>query len=215
MDLGAGGGDLLLVDGNGDGSWRGAAGSQSSDAEREILPLAPLVQMPDGELYRPEVRPDGTEIVFRPWEGSRGGLRLECEKVALDLASEHGPLYLQGRKGILSLPAGRYQVRRLVVSDPGRNGYWRVPIGFEQGRAPRIRIEEGQTATLQCGPPFRTKLEVAEGTGLISVSLSLVDRGGFEVEDVLSGNGQRPPEPTLKIMDPSGRTVKVEKFHYG
>jgi len=28
-------------------------------------------------------------------------------------------------------------------------------------------------------------------------------------------NGELPPPPTLRIVDRNGKTVKVEKFHYG
>jgi len=80
-----------------------------------------------------------------------------------------------------------------------------------------VVVRQGQTATLPFGPPYRPVVWASDdgrGSGVASLSLSLVGSGG-ELVDFITVNGRRPPPPEFTISTVKGEVVQKGRFGYG
>jgi hypothetical protein len=211
-----GDGDVLLVDFDGDDKYTGVPEEARMALDQEAFPMARRAQMPDNAFYRVTVAEDGGRLSLERDAAPLGRIALPASKFLLALAGEEGALRVRGADGEVAVPSGRYRVKSLLVGEKeSYGGYWSVPIDFRSARVPRLRVAADRTTELRCGPPFQLALEMGQYRGQYSFSLSMQDRAGNDVDDVRMPNGQRPPEPTLKIVDAAGKTIRTEKFHYG
>jgi len=77
-----------------------------------------------------------------------------------------------------------------------------------------ISVEEGKTATLEFGPPYKCRVTVVPTPETAHLGLALVGSGG-EVVSNLVLNGRRPAKPKLTITGPKDKVVVRGDFEYG
>lgn len=234
-------GDVLLVDCNGDGKFAELPDEYMAQAwSIEPLPLMRLMQMPDGNFYRVTVAEDGSRLTLERDATPTGRVKVACSRFVLGLMGEDGPLWVRATGNEVALPAGSYRVQWVTAGAEDKDGKcWSALINFRRSATERLRVTADQTTELNFGPPFQLSLEVEESEDVVfaplpsktgnskgstrikrtvpeySFSLSLKDKAGNDVSDVLTPDVKRPPEPELKIVNSAGKAVKSEKFHYG
>ena len=140
--------DVLAIDLNGDSDF---LGRQPSDVP-EIMPLCKLVNV-EGRYYQIEVAEDGSTVEFRRAEPQFGVLDLGGKTVELEIWSNAGRQRLSGSGGTWRLPAGRYGVASLDLTEVEGGGRWVFEMfRAEAGQLKDFEIKPGQTTTLQDRP---------------------------------------------------------------
>jgi hypothetical protein len=229
-----GGKGNLLIDYNGDGVFRG---SRIRAWDNEAFYLPPLAQMPDGAWYRFQAAEDGSSLAFERDPTPTGKVRFTASRMLTGLLDSEGRLfYVRGTGGAVSIPAGNYKVRGVMLQQPDAKGkMWSALLSMNRDNF-RLQVVAGQSAQLQCGPPFVMRLKARQDYRKViaavyqtekavdlpdldphdmAFDLTLTDRAGNHVDIILAPGGNLPPEPTAKILAADGHTLHTASFHYG
>src|SRR5260370_18920171 len=92
-------GDLLLVDFDGDGEYRGSGDDGTMTWDTEAFPINRLMQMPDGNFYHVKAEKDGSRLWLERDTAPLGSIKIACARVGLDLVGEDGPLWVRATRG--------------------------------------------------------------------------------------------------------------------
>ncbi len=211
---------VALLDANADGAFDTPARNRWDGdrclflPDREQRPLPRYHRVSD-RIYRVTFAPDGSECEFNPSEVDMVTLVVEYPQVQLTaVGKEVGYWEARTEDGHLQLPADEYSVvsYSFGVRDSQGN-QWQVEVTPMDPLPLKVTAGENTfplpkelTATLAFGSRQGDTLDI-----------SLVLHAGNRTQQVssLEKNGDMPPPPTLRIVDRNGKTVKVEKFHYG
>lgn len=219
---------LTVIDGNADGAfdtpsqsrWDGdrcylSAGD--ANAPRQEVPVPRLYRAGD-RYYRLKVLPDGSVCELRPSDLTIATVKINYPNVNLTLiGKEVGFWEARTTNGVLQLPADEYTITEYSILTKDAQGVeWdmRVAIGGEM----KLRVNSLAEASLRLPDNLVASLGVGSRVKQDTLDISLVlQPAGQRFHQVtgISRNGDLPPPPTLRIVDRTGRTIKVEKFHYG
>jgi endonuclease YncB( thermonuclease family) len=167
---------------------------------REIKPI------PDWTMGGPSVRVPA---------GSEGVIVMESDIAGnAEVADEAGIAYpLEGNPGSVRVPPGNYMLRSCSFPVKDKEGVaWRL-FGSGGSDTP-LRVEQGATVPLRCGPPFRAGIRVREAEGQLTFALELTGRGGERYYG-LERNGRRSAPPQFEVRDSKGEVVASGRFKYG
>lgn len=219
---------MTVIDGNADGAfdtpsrsrWEGDRCYLSDSGARasgQDTPIPRLYRAGD-RYYRLKVYPDGSVCELRPSDLTIATVKTNYPSMKLTLiGKEVGFWEAEATEGTLQLPADEYTVSAYsVLTKDAQGTLW----GLEVHTREEMKLKlSGSTETFLHLPD---SLVVSLGVGsrvkqdTLDISLVLQPAGQrFHQVTGLSRNGDLPPPPTLRIVDKTGRTVKVEKFHYG
>lgn len=211
---------IALLDSNVDGMfdtpgrsrWEGDSCVFLPDRETRTLPR--YYQVGD-RYYRLTFASDGSSCTFTPSELQMATVEVEYPQVRLTaIGKEVGYWEASTEEGRLQLPVDEYSVIAYSFGKRDRQGVsWLVsvspmdPLPLKVGAGEnRFPLPKELNATLAFSSRQGDTLQVA-----------LVLHVGGRTQQVTSveRNGDLPPPPTLRIVDRNGKTIRVEKFHYG
>ena len=123
------------------------------------------------------------------------------------------------------LPAGKYQPASLTCGAiaPTTKEIWSIKcLGPTWGKIANIQVTEGQTTTLEAGPPFTLKTVVYKtetapnGGKVVPVTLHVYGKAGelYDLNTFRRGALQAP-NLTLQIVDEQGKVLASGILPYG
>jgi hypothetical protein len=212
-----GGGDVLLVDFNGNGKFDVAALSYGSpNATAENRSISWLMQMPDRRFYHLRVAGDLSAATFERSAEEMGYVEAKCSKMTLSLSGPDGAVTFYPQESPLAVPPGGYQIGEVTLFSTDKQGKdWSVSVATSEERGPSIRVRSGKTVDLRCGGPIKIGLETSHYLNTHSVSITMVDSYGNDVNGLTKPDGNQPTPPKLNIVDANGKTVFSQSFSYG
>ncbi len=185
------------------------------DGESELMPLSRLVKVKNN-YYHIDVAEDGSTVEFRQASPRFGMLDLGCEDVKLMLWSDTVHQLLSSSGGKWRVPAGRYGVVLLELTETDSEGNkWTFKIDKRgKGKLGDFEIRPGESTSFKIGPPFqaRTFMEKRGRDALVSFNI----KGQAEELYVPGGirNGKEVPGPKFKIIDSFGRVAHSGRFEF-
>jgi hypothetical protein len=209
---GAQAGDLLLMDTDGTGNFEPTPEFISP----KMRYCARRLQV-DGRYYDLNIRPDGSALTVAPTTARLATLQSDYSQFSLILASADGWLAVKSDKGTAQVPVGDYRLVGWQIEQRDREGNTWVTQGNRyQGadEAPAFPVL-GDRPLPRLGSPLTAKLEVDRNGGReFEYRLNFTGASGETIGEI-TRNGQRMPEPRVRILDAAGREVANLPFHYG
>ncbi|MER3472664.1 MAG: hypothetical protein C4335_01225 [Armatimonadota bacterium] len=216
---------MAAVDANADGAfdtpsrtrWDGDRCLLSSVSWEQDMPIPRLYLVGD-RYYRLKVAPDGSVCELHPSEITMATVKTNYTHVRLTLMGKTvGFWEAQTSDGVLQLPADEYTVSEYSVLVKDAKGVeWDLQVSTRDEMALKVggskeaslSLPDGLVASLSFGS--RVKRDTLD----IALVLQPVGQR-FQQVTALRRGGELPSPPSLRIVDRRGRTVRVEKFHYG
>lgn len=179
------------------------------------MPLSKVIKF-EGRYYGVEVPEDGSVIEFRRAEPAFGTLDFGGKEVAAEFWSDAGPQDVNGVEPTWRLPAGRYYVKSLGLTETEGGNRWAFTM-TKPGGLGDFEIKAGEKTRLQIGPPFQVRGSMGRYfyNPDATVRLELEGRAGERYAGVVKKNGREVPEPSFQILDQAGTVVRSGKFAYG
>ncbi len=204
--------DVLAIDLNGDSKLR-----FDEPGISEIMPLGRLIKI-NNQYYSVDVAEDGGTIEFRKAKPQFGTLSLEGKQAKLALWSDAGHQRVSGSNGRWLLPAGKYSVIDLELTEPDSEGN-RWTFDTLKGRAWEgqlgdFEIKPGQTTSIQIGPPFQVRTFMKAIGRNASVGFHLEGQAGELYTPGAKKNGVDVPVPQFQIISAAGQTVHTGQFEF-
>ena len=211
---------IALLDANADGAFDTPAKTRWDGdrcvflPDRQQRPVPRFYQL-GGRTYRLTFASDGSTCEIQPTEIGTGTLVTEYPELHLiAIGKQVGYWEASTTDGRLQLPADEYSVQtyRFGTRD-SKGNLWRVEITPMDPIT--VKVTDGENKF-----PLPKQLRASLGFGTrrgdtLEVALTLSTGNWLHRVTSLEMNGELPPPPTLRIVDRNGKTVKVEKFHYG
>jgi hypothetical protein len=201
---------VLAIDLDGDSKFQyGEPGAS------EIMPLSRLIQI-NGQYYCMEVADDGGTIEFRQARPQFGTLSLEGKQAKLALWSDAARQKISGSGKDWNLPAGRYAVVALDLTETDAAGdRWAFKMAKAgAGKLGDFEIKPGQTTSFRIGPPFQTRSSMDNREGNVIVGFDLKGQAGERYVPGATKNGKEVPEPQFKIIDSYGKVANSGQFEF-
>ncbi len=184
--------------------------------ESEIMPLSRLVRV-NQDCYRIRVAEDGSTVEFRRAEPAFGVLDVGGKEVRLSLWSDAARQRLTGSGGQWRLPAGRYAVVSLELTETDAAGSrWTFKTSKAgTGRLGDFEIRPGESTSFRVGPPFQIRTSMTRGDENALVGFYLEGQAGELYIPGGTRNEKTVPEPEFKIINSSEQVVGSGRFKYG
>lgn len=184
--------------------------------ESEIMPLSRLVRV-NQDYYSIHVAEDGGTVEFRRAEPAFGVLDVGGEEVQLSLWSDAARQRLTGSGRQWRLPAGRYAVVSLELTETDSAGNrWTFKTGKAgTGKLGDFEIRPGESTSFRIGPPFRIRTSMERSGENALVGFYLEGQAGELYIPGATRNGKTVPEPEFKIINSSEQVVGSGRFKYG
>jgi hypothetical protein len=186
--------------------------------ESEIIPLSRLVKV-SGEYYNISVSEDGSTVEFRRAKPGFGTLDFSGEDVELRLWSDAEHLHLTGPGSKWRVPAGKYGVLSVELTERDSAGnrwvFRSSRSSVRNGELAAFEVLPGETTSFEIGPPFQVRASLDKRGGKAWVDFELEGQAGELYKPGGDKNKTPVPEPTFKIVDGSGCVVDSGRFKYG
>jgi len=169
-----------------------------------------------GQYYSMDVADDGGTIEFRQAMPQFGTLSLEGKQAKLALWSDAVHQRVSGSNGRWLLPAGKYSVVELELTERDSDGNrWTFNTGGAlAGQLGDFEIRPGRTTSFQIGPPFKNKTFMKDADRNALVGFHLEGQAGELYVPGAKKNGVEVPEPQFKIVSLAGQTVYSGQFEF-
>ncbi|TKJ39546.1 MAG: hypothetical protein CEE38_02145 [Planctomycetes bacterium B3_Pla] len=203
--------DAFAIDLDGDSKFH--AGHPGGS---EIMPFSRMVKVNE-DYYSIHVTDDGGIIEFRQAKPSFGELDVGGREVDLRLWSDAAHQRLRGSGSKWRVPAGKYGVVSLELTEKDSAGnLWAFKIDKAgQGELGDFEVRPDEATSLRIGPPFRVKTSMDRSGPNVLIGFDLEGQAGELYAPGAKVNGKTVREPEFKIIDGSGRTVGSGRFKYG
>jgi len=144
-------------------------------------------------------------------------LQSAYQEFRLVLASDNGLLTVPGRNGQARVPVGDYRLYGWQIEQRDGNGSLWVARGEYGRRGEEMPLLSVKTDTPlpRLGSPLKAILDVSPVSGREFQYLLRFAAASGEVISFVGTNGQRMPEPHLKIVDARGKEIADLAFEYG
>ncbi|UCG57049.1 MAG: hypothetical protein JSU70_19565 [Phycisphaerales bacterium] len=186
--------------------------------ESEIMPLSRLVKV-NGDYYNASVSEDGSTVEFRRATPGFGTLDFGGEQVKLRLWSDAEHLHLTGPGSKWRVPAGKYGVVSLELTErdsAGNRWVFRSSRStVTAGELAAFEVLPGETTSFRIGPPFQVRASLDRRGGKAWVDFELEGRAGELYKPGGDKNTTPIPEPTFRIVDGTASVVDSGRFKYG
>lgn len=202
--------DVLAIDLNGDSKFR-----YGEPGDSEIMPLGRLIKI-NNQYYSMNVAEYGSTIEFRQAKPQFGTLNLEGKQAKLALWSEAIHQRVSGSNGMWLLPAGKYSVVELELTEPDSQGNrWTFHAGQAwAGQLGDFEIRPGKTTSFRIGPPFQIKTFMKDTGRNALVGFDLEGQAGELYVPGAKKNSVEVPVPQFKIISLAGQTVHTGQFAF-
>jgi hypothetical protein len=223
-------GDGILRDYDGSGKF------QPYLYQTEIDPIARVIYF-GANPYTMSLAKDLKKIRFEPYSGPAGELSVKNgDKICLlDLQWESSPgkweyLAPDVTSGKVKVPVGTVCLQSCTLTAKDSKSATIYGSGRNSStQGATVKIEEGKTAALECGPPLDLQVRAEKfpnPLGLwgsifsrqswsLGVSVSLVGSGGEIYGAFRKGEDQEANPPGLRILDEKGKVVASGQMEYG
>jgi len=203
--------DVFAIDLNGNSKF-----NYGEPGDSEIMPLSRLVRV-NQDYYSIHVAEDGGTVEFRRAEPAFGVLDVGGEEVQLSLWSDAARQRLSGSEGQWRLPAGRYAVvsLELTETDSAGNRWTFKTSKAGTGKLGDFEIGPGESTSFRIGPPFRIRTSMERSGENALVGFYLEGQAGELYIPGGTRNGTTVPEPEFKIINGSEQVVHSGRFKYG
>lgn len=202
--------DVFAIDLDGDSKFQyGEPGAS------EIMPLSRLIKI-NGQYYSLEVADDGGTIEFRQAKPQFGTLSLEGKQAKLALWSDAARQQLSGSGKDWNLPAGKYAVVTMDLTETDAAGdRWDFKMAKAgAGKFGDFEIKPGRTTSFRIGPPFQTRSFMDNREGNVLVGFDLKGQASERYVPGATRNGKEVPEPQFKIIDSYGKVANSGQFEF-
>ncbi len=192
-------------------------GNSKFDSElTEIMPLSHLIKVNE-QYYSIQVAEDGGIINFEKTKPLFGTFDVGGRQVKLSLRSDIAHQQLSGSTGKWSLPAGRYGVVSLELTEKDSAGnQWTLKNKSEGlSKLGNFEIRPGKSTSFQIGGPLQIKTTMERDGKNIILGFDFEDQAGELYSPCAKMNGKNVPEPEFKIIDGSEQVVHSGQFKYG
>lgn len=171
------------------------------------IPLSKVINL-DGRYYGVEVPEDGSTIEFRKAEPAFGMLDFGGKEVAAEFWSDAGPQEVNGVQPTWRLPAGKYYLRSLNLTEIEQGNRWVFKL-TTPGELDDFEIKPGQTTRLKIGPPFQARgmFRRFAYSPDAQVRVDLEGQAGERYSAVVTKNKQKVLEPSFKLLDGAQQVV--------
>jgi hypothetical protein len=204
--------DVLAIDLDGDSKF-----DFEQPGASEIMPLSRLIQI-NRQYYSLEVADDGGAIEFRQAKPQFGTLSFEGKEAKLALWSDAVHQRVSGSGGKWLLPAGKYSVVELELTEADSEGnrwtFDTIKARAWEGELGDFEIRPGQTTSFRIGPPFKIRTFMKDTGRNALVGFHLEGQAGELYVPGARKNGVEVPEPEFKIIAASGQTVHSGQFEF-
>ena len=165
-----------------------------------------------------DVAEDGGSIEFRQAKPQFGTLSLEGKQAKLALWSDAGHQRVSGSNGRWFLPAGKYSVVDLELTEPDSEGnkwtFDTIKSKAWAGELGDFEIRPGETTSFRIGPPFKVKSFMKDAKKNAAVGFHLEGQAGELYVPGAKKNGVEVPVPQFKIISVAGQTVHTGQFEF-
>ncbi len=204
--------DVLAIDLDGNSKF-----NFGKPAISEIIPLGRLIKI-NGQYYSLDVAEDGSTIEFRQAKPKFGTLSLEGKQAKLSLWSDAIHQRVSGLNGRWLLPAGKYSVVELELTEPDSAGnrwtFDTIKSKAWVGELGDFEIRPDQTTSFKIGPPFKVKAFMKDAKRNAAVGFHLEGQAGELYVPGAKKNGKEVPVPQFKIVSVAGQTVHTGQFEF-
>jgi len=204
--------DVLAIDLDGDSKFQ-----YEQPGVSEIMPLSRLIEI-NGQYYSMDVADDGGTIEFRQAEPQFGTLNLNGKEAKLALWSDAVHQRVSGSGGKWRLPAGKYSVVELELTELDSAGnrwtFDTIKARAWAGELGDFEIRPGETTSFRIGPPFKIKTFINDADRNALVGFHLEGQAGELYVPGAQKNGVTVPEPQFKIISIAGQTVHSGQFEF-
>jgi hypothetical protein len=205
--------DVFAMDLDGDSKFDlGEAG------ESEIMPLSRLVRVNE-TYYGIHVAEDGSSVEFSRVTPQFGMLDFGDQDVDLRLWSDTAHLRLTGPGAKWRVPAGKYGVVSLELTETDSAGkQWTFRSSKASTKTPKLaafEVRPGESVSFRVGPPFQIRTSMRQSGANVLVGFELEGQAGELYKPGGEKAGTAVPEPEFKIIDASQRVVDSGRFKYG
>lgn len=203
--------DALAIDLDGDSRF-----SAGRPGGSEIMPFSRMVKVNE-DYYSVHVSDDGGIIEFRQAKPSFGELDVGGKEVDLRLWSDSAHQRLRGSGSKWRVPAGKYGVVSLELTEKDSAGnLWAFKIDKAgQGELGDFEVRPGEATSLRIGPPFRVKTFMNRSGPNVLIGFDLEGQAGELYAPGAKVNGKTVSEPEFKIINGAGSVVGSGRFEYG
>ena len=162
----------------------------------------------------------GAAVVVYPYSRGQGYIKIDTPGVELQLRSGwFASTTINSYAQPVRVKARVYRPERAVITvEKKQEGKWWSLLcrNGPWGELARIKVARGKTTVLKLGPPFTVHTDVRRRGRDVSLGLSLVGQAGARwIAQVLASDRRRAAEPTVQILDESGKVLASGKFEYG
>jgi len=204
--------DVLAIDLDGNSKFR-----YREPGVSEIMPLGRLIKI-NAQYYSMDVAEDGGAIEFRQAKPQFGTLSLEGKQAKLALWSDAVHQRIGGSDGRWLLPAGKYSVVELELTEPDSAGnkwtFDTIKSRAWEGQLGDFEIRPGQTTSIRIGPPFQVRTFMKDAGRNALVGFHLEGQAGELYVPGAKKNGIEVPVPQFKIISVAGQTVHSGQFEF-
>jgi hypothetical protein len=204
--------DVLAIDLDGNSKF-----NFENPGDSEIMPLSRLIKI-NAQYYSIDVADDGGTIEFRQAKPQFGTLSVEGKQAKLALWSDAGHQRVSGSNGSWLLPAGKYSVVELELTEPDSEGnkwtFDTLKARAWEGQLGDFQIRPGQTTSFRIGPPFQVKTFMRDAERNAVVGFHLEGQSGELYVPGAKKNSAEVPVPQFKIVAVTGQTVHSGQFEF-
>ena len=204
--------DVLAIDLDGNSKF-----GFDRPGDSEIMPLGRLLKI-NGQYYSMDVADYGGTIEFRQAKPQFGTLSLNGKQAKLALWSDAIHQRVSGSDGRWRLPAGKYSVVELELTEPDSEGnkwtFDTIKARAWAGELGDFEIRPGETTSFRIGPPFKIRTFMKDTGRNALVGFHLEGQAGELYVPGAKKNSVEVPEPEFKIIAASGQTVHSGQFEF-
>jgi hypothetical protein len=171
--------------------------------------------------YDVSVGKEGRTVTVTPTQVAMGRLHVPQDRWWVQLVGERFIYEMGGSSDPVEIPVDNYLVLHgnIALSSDHRGSPAMVnfnAIASEGARSVLVEVNEGQTTELNLGSPLNATVDIdRRGNRHVEFNLRLTEVNGMHVQWLTLENSQRPPQPTVEVIDEAGDVVHTGKMEYG
>jgi hypothetical protein len=167
--------------------------------------------MVGGVWYDLAVSDDAAKVSAAPAKGPMGKIKLDADRVNIELVSADRVLMIDAAAGPIDVPAGKYVVARATL----RKDKAAVTLSdnaFYQGQGKSIEIVADKVTENPFGPPFMAKAAPMPGAVLkagqqITLMPTIADEAGRSISNIILAGNPAAKEGEIQVFGADNKQV--------
>ena len=149
----------------------------------------------------------------------KGSLKLAAEDMGIEIELSNQKVISIPVNGTVSLPAGTYSVKSFTLLGKQSGKVWKIKCTRPFGNMESISISDGETTTLDVGPPFFVKASTGklppQYGRVVMIGLDIQGKSEEHYSPAVTVGSQQVPPPKFKIVNEKGKTLAAGQLEYG